>query len=94
MAASVWIAPAMAKSVNDATARSTADTMPTESDCACPNGEPIAATGSPTRTASEDPNGSGSSSKPFGSTFSSAMSAFGSRPSTRASTRLPSANST
>ena len=48
MAASVWIAPAIRKSVSDATLRSTAETIPTDSDCACPNGDPIAATGSPT----------------------------------------------
>ena len=48
IAASVWIAPEIAKSVSEATERSTAETMPTDSDCACPNGEPIAATGAPT----------------------------------------------
>ena len=94
IAASVWIAPEIAKSVSDATERSTAETIPTDSDCACPNGDPIAATGSPTATFSLSPSGSGRSVRPFGSTRSSAMSAFGSCPSTFAPTRLPSANST
>jgi hypothetical protein len=78
IAASVWIAPEIENCVSEATARSTADTIPTESDCACPNGDPMAATGSPTWTFSLSPSGSGRSDRPFGSTFSSAMSAFGS----------------
>ena len=94
IAASVWIAPAIAKSVSDATERSTAETIPTDSDCACPNGDPIAATGEPTDTFSLSPSGSGFSVRPLVSTRSSATSAFGSCPSTLALTRLPSANST
>ena len=94
IAASVWIAPAIWKSVSERHVAVDAETMPTDSDCACPNGDPIAATGSPTCTFSLSPSGSGRSARPFGSTRSSAMSAFGSWPSTRASTRLPSANST
>ena len=94
MAASVWIAPEIWKSVSEATERSTAETIPTESDCACPNGDPIAATGSPTATFSLSPICRGRSVSPLGSTRSSATSEFGSWPSTFAATRLPSANST
>ena len=94
IAASVWIAPAIWKSVSDATERLTALTTPTESDCCCPNGEPIAATGWPTETFPLSPSGSGLSDSPFVSTRSSATSAFGSSPTIRACTRLPSANST
>ena len=49
IAASVWIAPAISKPVSDVIERSVADTTPTDSDCGSPNGEPIAATGEPTR---------------------------------------------
>ena len=94
IAASVWIAPAIENSVSDATLRSTAETIPTDSDPACPNGDPIAATGCPTSTCELSPSGSGRRSSPSVSTRSSAMSAFGSWPSTFADTRLPSANST
>ena len=94
IAASVWIAPGISKLVSDATERSTAETIPTESDCACPNGEPIAATGAPTFTRPSSPSGSGRSVRPFTSTRSSATSAFGSSPTIFADTRLPSANST
>src|SRR3954462_757122 len=45
IAASVWIAPEIWKSVSEATERSTAETIPTDSDCACPKGEPQAAPG-------------------------------------------------
>ena len=45
-----------------------------------PNGEPIAATGSPTSTLALSPSGSGRSFSPPGSIWSSAMSAFGSSP--------------
>ena len=48
IAASVWIAPSIGKSVSDSIERSVAETTPTESDCSSPNGLPIAATGSPT----------------------------------------------
>ena len=78
IAASVCIAPAIWKPVSPVIERSTAETTPTTSDCASPNGEPIAATGVPTRTSSELPSGSGRSVRPFGSTLSSATSEFGS----------------
>ena len=94
MAASVWIAPEIWNSVSESIARSIAETTPTDSDCFSPNGEPIAATGVPTCTASLLAIGSGRSVRPLGSTLSSAMSAFGSWPMIFASTWLPSANST
>ena len=94
IAASVWIAPEILKSVSESIARSIAETTPTESDCFSPNGEPMAATGVPTCTASLLAIGSGRSVRPLGSTLSSAMSAFGSWPRISASTWLPSANST
>src|SRR3954466_10456301 len=48
IAASVWIAPPIWKPVSESIDRLVADTTPTDSDCSSPNGEPIAATGSPT----------------------------------------------
>ena len=45
IAASVWIAPEILKSVSESIARSIAETTPTDSDCFSPNGEPMAATG-------------------------------------------------
>ena len=54
-AASVWIAPAISKPVSDLIERSIADTTPTDSDCGSPNGEPIAATGDPTRRSARRP---------------------------------------
>jgi hypothetical protein len=95
IAASVWIAPGMAKEpLSDWMSRSIAETTPTDSDWRSPNGEPIAATGSPTCTSALEPSGSGRSVRPFGSILSSATSALGSWPLISASTRLPSANST
>ena len=94
IAASVWIAPEMRKLVSDWIERSIAETTPIDSDCCSPNGEPIAATGSPTSTPVLSPSGSGRRLRPSGSILSSAMSAFGSAPMTSASTVLPSANST
>ena len=94
IAASVWNAPAMSKLVSESIERSIAEITPTDSDCFSPNGEPIAATGSPTSTLALSPSGSGRSLRPFGSILSSAMSAFGSAPTISASTWLPSANST
>ena len=55
MAASVWIASPIWKSVSASIVRLVAETTPTESDCSSPNGLPIAATGSPTRTPAELP---------------------------------------
>ncbi len=94
IAASVWIAPEIWNSVSEPIARSTADTTPTDSDCFSPNGDPIAATGVPTRTSLSLASGSGRSVRPCGSTLISAMSALGSKPTIFASTWLPSANST
>ncbi len=94
IAASVWIAPEIWKSVSDSIERSTAETTPTDSDCFSPNGEPIAATGVPTSTSRLEPSGSGRSFSPPVSIRSIAMSAFGSAPTILASTWLPSANST
>ena len=48
IAASVWIAPVIAKPVSESIERSSAETTPTDSDCSSPNGVPIAATGAPT----------------------------------------------
>ncbi len=78
IAASVWTAPEMANAVSDSIERSTAETTPIESDWRSLNGEPIAATGSPTSTSVEAPSGSGRSVSPSGSTFTSATSASGS----------------
>ena len=94
IAASVWIAPATSKPVSDLIERSVADTTPTDSDCGSPNGEPIAATGEPTRRSRAVPSRSGRSVRPPGSIRSSATSAFGSKPTIRAGTWLPSANAT
>ncbi len=94
IAASVWIAPAISKPVSDLIERSFADTTPTDSDCGSPNGEPIAATGAPTRTSRAVPSLSGRSVRPRGSMRSSATSAFGSKPTIHADTSLPSANAT
>jgi hypothetical protein len=65
--ASVWIAPEISNWVSDWTARSVAETTPTESDCCSPKGLPIAATGWPTRRSRSSPSFSGCSSKPSGS---------------------------
>jgi hypothetical protein len=85
------------KFVSDSISRFSADTTPTESDCCSPNGLPIAATGSPTRTPLVEPSGTGTIFAPGprscdGSTFTSATSAFGSVPTMRAGNLLPSAN--
>ena len=79
IAASVWIAPVIGKSVSDSIVRSMAETTPTDSDCCSPNGRAdrrdrradlhVVATGA---------SGSGRSVSPLGSTFSSATSALGS----------------
>ena len=94
IAASVWIAPAVLKPVSDWIERPVAETTPTERDCSSPNGEPIAATGAPTCTPLVEPSGSGRSSRPSGSTFSSATSANGSKPLICAETWLPSGKRT
>ena len=94
IAASVWIAPAISKPVSDLIERSVADTTPTDSDCGSPNGEPIAATGEPTRRSRAVPRRSGRSVRPAGSIFSSATSALASKPTILAGTWLPSANAT
>ena len=61
IAASVWMAPEIWKSVSDWIERSTAETTPTDSDCFSPNGDPMAATGVPTSTSRLEPSGSGRS---------------------------------
>ena len=66
-----------------------ADTMPAETEPPSPKGLPIATTQSPTRIASESPNltkGSGE----VGSTFSRAISVFGSLPISVAASEVPS----
>jgi hypothetical protein len=94
IAASVWIAPTIWKPVSESIARSVADTTPTDSDCGSPNGEPMAATGEPTARSRVVPSGSGRSVSPEGSTFSSATSELGSKPTIFAGTSLPSPNAT
>ena len=83
IAASVWIAPEIAKSVSDATERSTAEMIADRQRLRLPNGDPIAATGSPTvdllAVAQRQRR---AASAPSVSTRSSATSAFGSCPST------------
>ena len=71
-----------------------AEITPIVSDWFSPKGLPIAATGSPTWMLSEEPSRSGVSDRDSGSTLSSATSAYGSSPTMRAPTRLPSENST
>ena len=90
IAASVWIAPTVAKPVSDSIERSSAEMTPTDSDCSSPNGLPIAATGAPTTRSPAEPSGSGRRVRPVGSTFSSATSANGSKPTIFAGTWLPS----
>ena len=77
-AASVWIASEIEKSVSASIVRFFADTTPIDSEPCSPNGLPIAATGSPTRTLDVCPSASGTSSSPFGSTLITPTSAFGS----------------
>ena len=92
--ASVWIAPSIWNWVSDLTARSVAETTPTESERCSPKGLPIAATGSPTSSSLSLPSSSGWSAKPSGSTFSRATSANGSKPRIFASSTLRFENST
>ena len=94
IAASVWIAPLIGKPVSASIERLSAETTPTDSDCSSPNGEPIAATGSPTAIFDESPSGSGRSARSPGSTLISPTSALGSYPTILASSWLPSANCT
>jgi hypothetical protein len=90
IAASVWIAPTVAKPVSDWIERSSAETTPTESDWSSPNGLPIAATGAPTVRSPAEPSGSGRSVRPAGSTRRSATSENGSNPTIFAGTWLSS----
>jgi hypothetical protein len=90
MAASVWIAPVVSKPVSDWIERPVALMTPTDSDCSSPNGLPMAATGEPTTRSLAEPSGSGRRVSPCGSTFRSATSENGSKPSTFAGTWLPS----
>ncbi len=55
-AASVWIAPVVAKPVSDWIARPVAEMIPTDSERSSPNGLPIATTGAPTRRSVEEPS--------------------------------------
>ena len=57
--ASVWMPPSIWKAVSDGIERSVAETIPTESDCSCRNGLPMAATGWPVVTAALFPSWSG-----------------------------------
>ena len=73
--ASVWIASIRSYLVvSDGIERRIAETTPTESESALPNGLPIAATGSPTTTRAELPSGTGRSWWSFGSTRITATS--------------------
>ena len=93
IAASVWIASLIEKSVSASIVRFFADTTPTESELSSPNGLPIAATGSPTVTVrGAGRASSGTRFRPFGSTLTTPTSAFGSKPTIFAATWLPSAN--
>ena len=78
IAASVWIASLIEKSVRASMVRFLADTTPIDREPCSPNGLPIAATGSPTWTSFVRANDNGTSSNPFGSTFTTPTSAFGS----------------
>ena len=66
IAASVWIASEMEKSVSASIVRFFADTTPIDSEPCSPNGLPIATTGSPTRTPAMWPSANGTSCRPFG----------------------------
>ena len=93
IAASVWITPGVVKSVAGASiSRFSAATTPVDSDscCASPNGDPIAASGSPTLRVARRPNGSTVSGSRVGSTFSTAMSSNRSNPTSFAGSVLPS----
>ena len=92
IAASVWIALSIEKSVSASIVRFLAETTPTESDCCSPNGLPIAATGSPTANSSRSESCSGTRLRPFGSTLTTPTSALGSKPTISAGTWLPSLN--
>ena len=96
--ASVWIALSIENSLSDWIERSVAETIPVDSDCSSPNGLPIAATCSPTAYSSRSEISSvARSSRPTrspGSILIRATSASGSKPTTSASTRLRSLNST
>ena len=94
IAASVWMALPIPKSVSDSMFRLSAEITPTVSDWDSPNGLPIAATGAPTVRWPEVPSSSGVRDRPSGSTLIRATSAYGSSPTIFAGTRLPSKNST
>src|SRR5206468_7880481 len=73
--ASVWIASIRSYLVvRDGIDRRIAETTPTDSESALPNGLPIAATGAPTMTWSEFPSGTGARRWAFGSTLITAVS--------------------
>ena len=95
IAASVWIASSIWKSVSDSTERPVAEITPTESEFSSPNGLPIAATGWPTWISELRPELERDAGRvPPGSTLSSATSANGSKPTTSAGTWFRSGNST
>ena len=80
--------------MSDGIERSVAETTPTLSELSWPNGLPIAATGSPTVTSAESPSGTGRSSFASGSILRTPTSSYRSKPTTSASARSPSRNST
>jgi hypothetical protein len=60
--------------VSELMERSVAETTPTLSELSCPNGLPIAATGSPTTMSVESPSGTGLTGWSSGSTLRSPTS--------------------
>ena len=88
--ASVWIAFSIVKPFGALISRCTAETIPAVAVRSRPNGLPIATTGSPTWTPSEEPSSSGVSWSAPCSTWSTAMSVEGSAPMTLASKVSPS----
>ena len=93
--ASIWIAFATANvDVSESIDRPIAETTPTESEVCWPKGLPIAATGSPTTTRDETPSGTGATAWSAGLTRRTPTSLKRSQPTSSASTRSPSVNST
>src|SRR5687767_7322333 len=94
IAASVWIAPAIAKSFGAVISRSRALTTPVVSVCSSPYGLPIATTASPTARSPESPSASGRSFSGETSTSSTATSVDASEPTSVACAFEPSQNVT
>ena len=82
IAASVWIAFAIAKLFGELICRWRALTMPLVTVSSSPNGLPIATTPSPTATSLESPSDSGLSTELGASTFTTATSVEASVPTT------------